>query len=106
MQEDLNIIYKWAQDNSMKFNSNKFEQLSCGEIKDVTTVPYKNPANEDIISGNTVKDLGILTNSDLNFKEHIDNIVTSSRIKTGIILRTFITRDAELMIILFNPQKS
>ena len=102
MQEDLNIIYKWAQDNSMKFNSNKFEQLSCGELKDVTTVPYKNPANEDIISGNTVKDLGILTNSDINFKDHIDNIVTSSRIKTGIIMRTFITRDAELMIQLFN----
>ena len=102
MQEDLNIVYKWAQDYSMKFNSNKFEQLNYGEVKDITTKAYKNSANEDIISGKTVKDLGILTNSDLNFKEHIDNIVTSSRIKTGIILRTFITRDAELMIKLFN----
>ena len=81
MQEDLNTIYKWAQENSMKFNSNKFEQLNYGEENDVTAVPYKNSANEDIISGNTVKDLGILTNSNLNFKEHIDNIVTSIRIK-------------------------
>ena len=102
MQEDLNTVYKWAQDNSMTFNCNKFEQLSYGEVNGVTTLPYKNSANEDIISGNTVKDLGILTNRDLNFKEHIDNIVTSSRIKIGIILRTFITRDAELMIKLFN----
>ena len=102
MQEDLNTIYKWAQENSMKFNSNKFEQLNYGEVNDVTAVPYKNSANEDIISGNTVKDLGILTNSNLNFKEHIDNIVTSSRIKNGIILRTFITRDAEIMTKLFN----
>ena len=102
MQEELNTVYKWAQDNSMTFNCNKFEQLSYGEVNGVTTLPYKNSANEDIISGNTVKDLGILTNRDLNFKEHIDNIVTSSRIKIGIILRTFITRDAELMIKLFN----
>ena len=63
MQEDLNTIYKWAQDNSMKFNSNKFEQLNYGEVNDVTAVPYKNSANEEITSGDTVKDLAILTNN-------------------------------------------
>ncbi|CAL4061820.1 unnamed protein product, partial [Meganyctiphanes norvegica] len=32
MQEDLCNIYKWAEDNIMKFNDTKFEQISYGTI--------------------------------------------------------------------------
>merc|ERR1711972_584068 len=31
MQEDLEIIYKWAEENKMKFNANKFEQIAHGK---------------------------------------------------------------------------
>ena len=31
MQEDLEIIYKWADENKMKFNANKFKQISHGK---------------------------------------------------------------------------
>ena len=102
MQEDLNSIYKWAEENAMKFNEDKFEQLSYGDTNVVKIEPYKNPANKEIQSENTVKDLGITTNNNLTYKEHIHSIVTSSRIKSGILLRTFLTREAEIMMKLFN----
>ncbi|CAL4069106.1 unnamed protein product [Meganyctiphanes norvegica] len=33
LQKDLNVIYDWANKNLMKFNENKFEQMSHGEAK-------------------------------------------------------------------------
>ena len=101
MQEDLCSIYKWAEDNAMKFNDTKFEQLNYGILNNDPIEPYKNPSNEDIASSTIVKDLGVVTNSNLTFKEHIDSIITSSRITSGMILRTFITRDAKVMMQLF-----
>ena len=41
MQEDLDTIYKWAEDNAMKFNGNKFEQLSYGQVDNVSVESYK-----------------------------------------------------------------
>ena len=102
MQEDLNTIYKWAENNEMKFNGNKFEQLGYGQSEDIEIEPYKNPDGEDIQIGNVVKDLGVMANSNITFKEHIESIVAASRIKVGILLRTFHTREKELMMILFN----
>merc|ERR1739840_81961 len=89
LQKDLDIIYDWANKNLMKFNEGKFEQMSHGE-------------NKKIKIGETVKDLGITINSNLLFREHIDNIVTSSKIMSGILLRTFSTRQEAPMMRMFN----
>ncbi|CAL4210788.1 unnamed protein product, partial [Meganyctiphanes norvegica] len=43
LQEDLDKIYKWAEDNLMIFNENKFEQLTYGETKNIEIEMYKNP---------------------------------------------------------------
>ena len=102
MQSDLETIYKWAIENKMEFNENKFEQMAHGSIKNVELKPYKSPTGEDIQTKDLAKDLGILANTDLKFKEHIENITTSSRIIMGMLFRTFSTRDACPMIKLFN----
>ena len=101
MQEDLDSIYKWAEDNIMKFNDNKFEQLNYGTLNKEEIESYKNPSNNDISKSDIVKDLGVITNSNLTFKEHIDSIITASKITSGMIFRTFITREAEVMLCLF-----
>ena len=85
----------------MRFNGNKFEQLSYGLVDNVNVESYKNPSGEDIQRSDVVKDLGVITNGNITFREHIDSIVTSSRIKIGILLRTFQTRERDLMKKLF-----
>ena len=102
MQEDLESIYKWANENLMKFNDKKFEQMTHGTLDNIEIEPYKSPSGEDIQIKNTARDLGVLANNDLMFKEHINKIVTSSRIAMGMILRTFSTRDKKPMIKMFN----
>ena len=101
LQKDLEIIYEWANDNLMTFND-KFEQMSNGETKDIATKPYITPSGNEIMMKNTIKDLGVTTSSNLLFREHIDNIVTASKIMSGLLLRTFTTRHQVPMMRMFN----
>ena len=102
MQEDLEEIYRWANSNKMEFNIEKFEQISHGETNGIDIEPYKNPAGEDIVSDSTIRDLGVICNNNLLFKEHIEDIAMKSKIMSGLLLRTFITRDRNVMLTLFN----
>ncbi|CAL4118079.1 unnamed protein product [Meganyctiphanes norvegica] len=76
MQEDLESIYKWANDNLMKFNDKKFEQMTHGTLDNVTIEHYKSPSGDEIQIKETAKDLGVFASNDLMFKEHIDKIVS------------------------------
>ena len=102
MQEDLETIYKWARENLMEFNEKKFEQMAHGEIENITIDSYKSPSGEPIKIETTARDLGVIATDDLLFKEHIEKIVSSSRIIMGMLFRTFSTRDKEPMIKMFN----
>merc|ERR1711895_254295 len=102
LQQELNTIYKLADDNLMQFNEGKFEQLSHGEVKNVGRGMYKTKSGEMIEENKTIKDLGVLTSRDISFSEHIDDLVLSSKIKAGLLLRTFKTREAGPMMKMFN----
>merc|ERR1711913_32823 len=102
LQEALNIIYKWAEENLMMFNVDKFEQLTYGETDNVTVTAYRNPSNIKIRSGESVKDLGVITNKYISFKEHIHSIVLASKRMCCMMCRTFATRDPEIILKLSN----
>merc|ERR1712033_157721 len=86
MQDDLNRIYQWAERNVMKFNERKFEQMSWGKIEDIEVEAYKTPSGEEIKIKDKVKDLGVLTSANLRFREYINEVITSGKIKQGNIL--------------------
>ena len=46
-----------------------------------------------------MKDLGVITSADLKFREHINDVITSCKIKQGNILKNFSTRKREPMMI-------
>ena len=80
MQDDLNKIYRWAEENMMEFNIDKFEQITHGETNGIDVLPYKNPTGDDIVSDNTIKDLGLICNNNLQLKEHLNYITMISKI--------------------------
>ena len=102
LQQDLDKIYKWADENLMEFNEKKFEQMSHGTSKNVIDVVYRTKSGEKIKENKTIKDLGVLTSENVSFAEHIDDIVQASNIKSGMLLRTFETREAQPVIKMFN----
>ncbi len=102
LQNDLNLIYDFAIKNNLKFNVEKFELIKFGRnamLKNETS--YHNPSNQNIIATSTVKDLGITFNDNLSFTNHINKIVSKCRQLTGLILRTFKTRNTDIMIMLY-----
>ena len=86
----------------MVFNENKFERMTNGN-KGITSLgTYKTKYGKEIKPKKTIKDLGVLTSEDVSFAEHIENVVQSSKIMSGLLLRNFDTRDPILMMKMFN----
>ena len=75
LQRDLDAIYRWADDNLMEFNENKFEKLSHGKTEDVEEGIYRTRSGKEIKPKKTVKDLGVWTGEDASFEEHIEYLV-------------------------------
>ena len=65
LQQDLNTIYKWADDNLMQFNEGKFERMSHGDAKNVERGAYNTKSGKIIEEYKTVKDLRVLTSRDV-----------------------------------------
>ena len=95
LQEDLEILYKWQEDNNMKFNSTKFENLSYGKNEDLkNNTNFLTPNAENIIEGKeSLRDLGIIMNYKADFTDHINHVCAKVNQKSGWIMRTFIRRD-------------
>ena len=90
-QEDLDKIYKWAEENNMAFNGTKFELLRYGHDEELKTVTnYLTPEANDIIDvKEALRDLGIIMNDKATFTDHINKVCSQVKQKTGWILCTF-----------------
>ena len=93
--QDLDRIYTWADENLMEFNENKFDKMSHGYTKNVSKGTYKIKSGQIKEENKTVKDLEILTSKDVSFDENLDELVLSSNIKAGLLLKTFKPSEAE-----------
>ena len=80
--------------------NDKFEWMSHGVAGHVVDGVYKTKLGEKI-KEKTVKDLEMLTSKDVSFTEHIDNLVQLSKIKVGLLQRTFETKNARPMMNMF-----
>ena len=98
LQEDLDTLYQWAEDNNFLFNEKKFEHLSYGKPDE--TFGYDTPQGKQIQGKETVRDLGVYFSSTGSFKEHILKVVADGKKLSGFILRTFRTRDRVAMLTL------
>ena len=102
LQADLNTIYLWALNNNAQFNGNKFECLRYGDNNNLrNSTSYKSSTGSVITVKDSVRDLGVEMATDASFKSHIRNIAVTANMKCGWILRTFKSRDQNLMITLW-----
>ena len=95
--EALKSLLDWTNQNSMKFNEQKFQLLQIGS-DDSLKVPYK--CNDITIEkSKTVRDLGVLVSEDFSFKPHISEITDNTANFASWLLRTFRTRDEDVMLL-------
>ena len=101
LQDVLEKIYEWAEVNNMLFNSDKFECLRYGTREDLKALPYKANNGQQISEKESLRDLGVTVDSDGSFASHIDKIVIKSRQIVAWVLRTFTSRSAETLSVLW-----
>ena len=100
-QADLDSIYEWAESNKMTFNTSKFVHIHYPHPRAQVTSNYQTPGGEPIELKDSTKDLGIIMNKDCRFSEHIEEAVKKANRQAAWILRTFSTREPDLLLILF-----
>ena len=102
MQEDLNSMFKWSENNSMEFNMSKFELLRYRHPNaEVNDFEYKTAENETIECQSSAKDLGIIMSTEANFNLQFEDIISKGRQRMAWILRTFKAREQDAILTLY-----
>jgi hypothetical protein len=102
VQADLEEIFKWADENNMKFNESKFEILRYGkntDLKEEST--YYSSNNAAIDEKESLRDLGVQMQNNALFDEQIAKVEASGRRLCSWALRTFLARDERTMLTLW-----
>ena len=95
---DLQAIYKWAAKMNMEFNSGKFQLIKYGFNEELKAeLEVLDPEGNPITESREAKDLGVWMTNDLQPDYHIQKTVQAASNTSGYILRTFKSRDAEVM---------
>ena len=86
----------------MMFNDVKFEVLRYGKNKILKeTSNYLSNTGQVISEKEYVKDLGVYMSNTADFSEHINRVTTTANQLSSWILRTFKSRNAEVMLTLW-----
>ena len=98
LQDDIINVYKWQEQNSLLFNTKKFELIRHGKNEALKSSVYPKPSMVDIIEEkDVVTDLGVKTNNRADFSDHINKVCSKTSQKSGWVLRTFSCRSTHFM---------
>ena len=101
LQNDLNVISKWADGSLMKFNMTKCHTLTLtGRVK-LAERNYTLDGNTYLNNVQTEKDLGFIVDSRLLFREHIAKKTRLANGMVAIIRKSFIYLNAEVLTTLY-----
>ena len=100
LQEDLQRVTEWSVANNMELNQEKFQLLQHGKNADLKQ-PYTLPSGQILHSSPFVKDLGVYIDSELKWRTHITMKSLKAKNMASWVLRTFVTRDKDTMMLLY-----
>ena len=98
IQNDLKLLQEWEINWLLKFNIEKCKVLHMGK---------SNPNHKYEFLGSVLtecdseKDLGVIFNSDFNFREHIYTSISKAKSTMAWLLRNIISRNSEVMITVY-----
>ncbi|EFO96538.1 hypothetical protein CRE_23736 [Caenorhabditis remanei] len=99
VQKGIDLIETWASSNSLPLAHTKTSFLRLGS-KNIS-FPYF-IAGQPIETSKSVRDLGLITDSTLKFKSHINKTIASALLRTKQLLKSFKSTSPQFYIFLFN----
>ena len=110
LQEDLNSVIQWANQNNMALHEDKFELMvhrHCPQSLlyelpfTADEMSYKVSTGDVLYPKSQVKDLGISISSDLSWSIHINTMCARARSVAAWVLSAFETRDRITLVTLY-----
>ena len=98
LQRDIDKVFKWAKENNLCFNADKFQLLRYGQNQELQDTRYTTENGTEIEQKAYVKDIGVIMEADAEFSEHYKQTIATARKVIGLIWRSFKTRKAEVML--------
>ena len=95
---NLPNIHSWCETNTLPLNVQKCNVLYFGHQN--SKCPYS-IRGVNIVSADITRDLGVIIDSSLSFKQHIEDVARKARRLNGFIFRTFRSRDANVLLPVF-----
>lgn len=98
LQNDLSNIQIWSLSNGLALNTSKCNIMHYGN---------GNPCHPYFLNGRTLdevtcfKDLGVLASNSCSFKLHVSRITLKANRFLGVIKRTFVSRDVNVLLTLY-----
>ena len=98
LQADLNNINSWSNDYGLSLNVEKCISLHFGRSNPhYQYYVHHHPLKQASVT----KDLGILVCDSLSFKEHILKLASRGNRMLGLLKKSFISRDPQIMLTLY-----
>ena len=104
LQADLNSVYRWAVNNNMEFNSEKFEFIRYSPSRREPAAPgmeYHSNIGTPIKRQQYLRDLGVTISQDATFSQYKSKKICKMKSKISWVLHTFQTRDKVPMLTLW-----
>ena len=98
IQNDINELYAWSKKWQLPFNINKCKVLHFGKSKNHHLYTMN---NSQLTIENSEKDLGVLFDTDMNFKHHIKTIINKANQRVGMIRRHFSKLNGQSLKLLY-----
>jgi len=87
----------WAEKWQLRLSIDKCFHLRVGLIKSVPKATYT-LCGTCLNRVNEVRDIGVLVDTQLSFKSHINAMVAKAHMRAGQISRCFLSRDTETLV--------
>ena len=99
LQDNITTAENWAETWKMFFNKSKCHHLHVGKRDTISTCNMRGETGPvEIEKVEFEKDLGVIIDGDLKFREHIISKVNIANRNVGIIFRTFTYLDKEMFL--------
>lgn len=87
LQDDLNRFSIWCQKNFLELNISKCETITYSRKRSPSPSRTYYINNEPIRKTHSIRDLGVICDSELNFRPHIDSIISRANSSLGFVKR-------------------
>ena len=98
LQDDIRKLEEWCERWLLKFHPDKCHLLTLGKFENTTHCHKYKVGGKVVEHALDEKDLGVITDSEMSFAEHIIEKVRKANSIVGIIRRSFTSQDKDSFV--------